>query len=213
MPDGAPAPDGRYTVVVVARTTKGQVTKTAELVVDRTTGGLALSAPAFSPNGDGRLDSLEIGFDLARPAQVRVRILGKKGSIARVFAGELPGGGRQVLAWNGTRRSRPARDGAYEVSVEVTTELGTRELRQVFAVDTAPPRVELVAVRTRSGATKLVFRLDEPAGVKIWYDRAAFTVDRPAGTVGFWQRLDPRRIRLVARDAAGNVAEPLVFKR
>jgi len=213
MPDGAPAPDGRYTVVVLARTKNEEVTEVVELVVDRSVGGLALSAPAFSPNGDGRLDALEIGFDLARPAQVRVRILGKKGSIARVFAGELPGGGRQVFAWNGTKRSRPARDGTYEVSVEVTTELGTRELRRAVSVDTTPPRVELLSVRTRAGATKLVFKLSEPAGVRVWYDRTAFTIDRPAGTVGFWQRLDPRRIRLVARDAAGNAAEPLVFRR
>ena len=213
MPDGAPAPDGQYTVTVLARSTRKEVTKTAALVIDRSVGGLALGTPAFSPNGDGRLDALEISFDLARAAQVRVRILGEKGSIARVFAGELAGGARQVLSWNGVKRSRPVRDGAYEVSVEVTTELGTRTLRHVFAVDTTPPRVELVAARTRSGATKLVFELDEPARVKVWYDGAAFAVDRPAGTVGFWQRLDPRRIRLVAWDAAGNRAAPLVLRR
>jgi len=213
MPDGAPAPDGRYSVVVLARTKKQEVTKATELVIDGAVGGLTLSAAAFSPNGDGRLDALDIGFDLNRPAQVRVRILGKKGSIVRVFAGELAGGGRQALAWNGTRHGRPARDGTYEVSVEVTTELGTRELRQVFAVDTTPPQVAIVAARTRAGATKLIFELSEPASVKIKYDRAAFTVDRPAGTVGFWQRLDPRRIRLVASDAAGNTGEPVVFKR
>ena len=35
MPDGTPAPDGRYTVVVLARTKKKEVTRATELVVDR----------------------------------------------------------------------------------------------------------------------------------------------------------------------------------
>jgi len=72
--------------------------------------------------------------------------------------------------------------------------------------------VAISAARTRRGATKVVFTLTEPARLKVWYDRASFSVDRPGGTAGFWQRLAPKRVRIVAWDAAGNVSPPAVLK-
>jgi hypothetical protein len=96
------------------------------------------------------------------------------------------------------------------VVVEATTELGTRTLVQPFSIDTAPPQVGLVTARTRGSATKILFTLNEPAKVKVWYDRTPFVIERLPGTAGFWQRLAPRRVRIVAWDAAGNASVPLL---
>ncbi len=210
LADASQAPDGTYRLVVTAHGAKKDVAKSLAVVVDRSLGGLALSGPAISPNGDGRLDSVEIGFDLVRPAEVRVRLLDAEGrSVARLFAGALPGGGRQTLSWDGHKRGGRVRDGLYAVEVETTTELGTRRLVQALAVDTKPPEVNVLSVRSRGGATKLLFDLSEPAHLKVWYGKSAFEIDRPQGKVGFWQRIVPRWVRLVAWDAAGNASERL----
>jgi hypothetical protein len=212
LPDGTRAPDGRYRIVVRAQSSSQVVYRSAEVVIDGSLSALSLSRPALSPNGDGRLDSLGVAFDLARAASVRVRILKGEKSITRVFLGALTGGTRQVLTWNGRKRTGRVRDGSYVAVVEATTELGTRELRQPFTIDSTSPRVAISTARTRRGATKVVFTLSEPARLKIWYDRSSFGVDRPGGTVGFWQRLAPKRVRIVAWDAAGNVSAPAVLR-
>src|SRR5207248_469839 len=72
--DGAGVGDGAYSVVVTARAGAKEVSRRGSIVLDRTLAGLA-ATPLVSPNGDGRLDALLAGFDLARPASVLVRVL------------------------------------------------------------------------------------------------------------------------------------------
>jgi hypothetical protein len=212
LPDGARVPDGRYRIGVRARSSTQDVYRSVEVVVDSTLSGLSLTRSAVSPNGDGRLDSLGVAFDLTRPAAVRVRILAGEKSIARVFAGSLAAGARQIVTWNGRKRTGRVRDGSYAAVIDATTDLGKRELRQPFTIDSTSPRVTILSARTRRGATKVLLSLSEPARLKVWYDRASFSVDRPRGTTGFWQRLAPRRVRIVAWDTAGNASPPATLR-
>ena len=78
------------------------------------------SLPAFSPNGDGRLDTDSLSFTLLNPAQVRVRVFRGSKLVATLLDGAL-GAGPQQLAWDGSslRRRR------YTVSVAATDSLLT----------------------------------------------------------------------------------------
>ena len=77
-----------------------QVQSTVQLYVDRTLASFAPSAPAISPNGDGRLDSLAFGFQLNAPAHVRLRIL--RADIAGRDAARCGSpAGPQRLTWDG----------------------------------------------------------------------------------------------------------------
>ena len=74
--DGAGLADGIYSVVVRARTaTSAEVVQSLPLTVSRTLGLVSVAPSAFSPNGDGRLDRVAIGFALNAPATVTVKVL------------------------------------------------------------------------------------------------------------------------------------------
>lgn len=210
--EGATVPDGRYRVAVLAATEEKSIFRSSLLVIDRTLGKLDARRDAFSPDGDKRLDLFRLGFDVTRPARVRVNIRKGRRSVARIFDGDVAAPGRQTLAWDGHRTRGPVRDGRYRVIVEARSDLGTRRLSRTLTVDTEAPRVTDVVARTRRGATKLLFDLSEDAWVKIWYGRESFAVDREAGRAGFWRRLKPGRIRIVAWDAAGNASDPVVLR-
>ena len=55
--------------------TQQQVQASTRFWVDRTLASTVASAPAFSPNDDGRLDTLGVSFTLLNPAHVEVRVL------------------------------------------------------------------------------------------------------------------------------------------
>jgi flagellar hook assembly protein FlgD len=207
--DGTPFPDGRYRIVVTAQAGGKTASREGEVVLDRTLGGLALDTGVLSPNGDGRLDALGAGFELTRPASVRVRILAGKRSVALAYAGDLQPG-HQAVSWAGRKSRGRVRDGAYTISVEATTDLGTRSLLGSFTVDATAPKVDVTSVSPRAGSTKVRFRLSEAAQLRIKLGRRTYTVDRPAGAGSFWQRARANRIRIVARDAAGNASSTVV---
>ena len=67
--------------------------------VDRTLAATTASAPAFSPNGDGRSDRQL--FTLLNPAHVEVRVLrGSKVVATLLDAASAPG--PQQLSWDGS---------------------------------------------------------------------------------------------------------------
>src|SRR5262249_42160380 len=67
-------PDGRYTIDLGATNGAKSVNVSLPLIVDRTFSNLSASPRAFSPNGDGRSDTMTLAFSLARPAHVRVDV-------------------------------------------------------------------------------------------------------------------------------------------
>jgi hypothetical protein len=190
-------------VEIVAEAKSKIVTESLPLTLDRTLASLSLARPLFSPNGDGRLDKLDVGFDLTRAASVRIRVFSGDRSVARLFWGELQPGHR-VFSWDGRKSRGRVLDGHYDVSVEATTDLGTRTLTQRFAADSTPPRIAVESVTPKRHSTKVTFSLSEPAKLKVWLGSHAFAVERPAGKGRFWQRVRASRARIVAWDAAGN---------
>jgi hypothetical protein len=198
--------DGTYSIVLRARGSTTEVTARVPLSVNRTLGYVAASERVFSPNGDGRLDTIDLGFLLAKPAEVRVRALRNGKWVANVFKGQL-GGGAQTVPWDGEKPYGRLRDGDYEAEVIARNELGAVSQRAPFSVDTTPPALSLYSVRP------LRVRVFEPVVLIVQLNGKWSTIDRkrpglvpiPATTV--------RTLRVVARDAAGNASRPLIYRR
>ena len=110
-------PDGRYRLSLVAKDDRGkQVQSTVPLYVDRTLAGFVASAPAISPNGDGRFDT--IGYSSSSRSASR-----GCGSCAAVRGGhaDLGSAGRRAAAvtWDGSGLP----DGEYSAVVSATDSL------------------------------------------------------------------------------------------
>ena len=145
------------------------------LTIDRTLGKLTVTPQLFSPNGDGRRETVAIGFTLTRSATVRLRILQGTTTVATLLAGSA-GSGLHTVTWNG----KNATDGELRVVAEATTSLGTRSLERGLVRDTRKPRARVLEARkARGGGVLLRVRLDEPALLVLRFD--AETVKRQAG--------------------------------
>ena len=195
--------DGAYRIVLAARANGREVRATIPVLVSRTLAGVTVAPAVFSPNGDGRLDTLAVAFQLATPANVRVRIMKGKASVAPVFAGDLPQGA-QLFTWDGRKRIGRLRDGRYAVEITVRDALTTVTHSVGFTSDTRAPKVRLVSLRP------LTLQVDEPATLTMSVNggRRAAKATR-AGLVRVSVAGTLRRLVVVARDDVGNVARPL----
>ena len=199
--------DGAYTIVLRARGPRSEVTARVPLKVNRTLGYVGVLDRVISPNADGVVDTLQAGFLLVRPADVRVRILRGGSWVANVFSGPLAGG-PQELPWDGKRPGGRARDGEYEVEVMATNELGAVAQRATFSVDTTPPGLRLFSLRP------LRVRVWEPVRLTIQLNGRWRTIDRGRpGLVPIQSPATVRTLRVVARDAVGNASAPLIYRR
>jgi hypothetical protein len=204
--DGSTLADGSYTVVVRARGGDGgEVESFVPLSVSRLLGIVTATPSVFSPNGDGRRDRLDIGFDLTAPASVRIRIVRAGRWIATPLTSSPLQAGSQTLAWDGARTAGRLRDGAYEAVVEATAEIGTSSFAVPFGVDTTAPSIRVVSLRP------LLVQVSEPAVLRLTLDGVPIRreVKRPR-VVRIARRARLRRVRIVAWDAAGNVSTPVV---
>ena len=200
-------PDGVYTVLLVAQSGSKQARAQVPLTVNRALGFVSASLPLFSPNGDGRLDSIRFGFQLAGSAAVRARVLRGGKWVANVFKGALPPG-PQGVEWNGRKPRGRLRDGDYQVEVTASTALGPVSQRASFAVDTTPPALRLISLRP------VRVRVLEPVRLAIQLNGRWITIDRKRpGLVTLGRPPVVRKLRVVARDAAGNASMPLTYRR
>jgi flagellar hook assembly protein FlgD len=215
---GTGVADGTYRIVISAESGSEQVSRSVNIVVDRTLGGYSLSPAAISPNGDGRNESLRIGFQLTRTATVRVEIRQRGKTIRTVLTGSLAAGA-YAASWDGRLRGGArAAEGPVTAGVLATTSFGTRSLAQIARVDLTRPVLRFLSMRNVNGVNRLNFSSSEAVHLKIWYgtshwsDGDMIEVDKPAGTKSHWRRITARVVRMLATDAAGNRSR-LVFGR
>jgi hypothetical protein len=201
-------PDGSYNVVVTARTAAGaSVQKFVSLNVNRTLGLVAVAPLAFSPNGDGRKDTLRITYTLATPALVRIRIERDGRWVASPSIGTFAPATLDFL-WNGQRASGPLRDGEYEAVVEAESSVGTISYAVSFVSDTVAPVVRILPGKG------LKVRVSEPAALTFVIDGSSLRrAVRKAGVIHIPWPGPARRVRVVAWDTAGNASTPVLRVR
>ncbi|HEU0246088.1 MAG TPA: peptidoglycan recognition protein [Gaiellaceae bacterium] len=203
--DGTSLADGRYTIVITARTAAGaMVQRLVPLTVTRTLGVVTVTPAAFSPNGDGRKDRIALSFSLAAAASVRFRVVRDDRWVANpLFASFLPG--PQRFVWDGVRSTGTLRDGSYQAIVDVDDGVGAISHGVPFVSDTVAPRVRILP------GPMLRVEVSEPAVLTLRIGGRALRreVER-AGTVRIPWKGAARRVRVVAWDAAGNASHPVV---
>jgi hypothetical protein len=131
-------PDGRYRLVVTAAAGTRSVTKTDDVIVDRTLTGLAASARVISPNGDGVDDGLTLSFALTQNVPVRVDVQQSGVVVATPFQGQ-PGLGQHTVDWDGTANGAALPDGRYVVVVTISDALGDVQLPLPLTIETTTP--------------------------------------------------------------------------
>ena len=194
--------DGKYTIVLTASNGTKTVSAAVSVIVDRTFSNLRSSSRAFSPNGDGRLDSVTLSFQLARAAHVRVDIKQSGRLVTPVSIADYAGG-PQAVTWDGITEQGRARDGTYAGVVTVQTELGTTSHAALVRLDTVSPSLRVISFRRRA------FWLSEPATVRLVTGGRVYARSFKPGAFVFRLAFAPRAYRINAEDAAGNVSRTL----
>ncbi len=201
--DVAQLPDGIYRVEVAAVATGGrQATASTQVAVTRTLGGVQAARAAFSPNADGVADRISFRFELAGPAEVRLRILKDGKWVATPFVGPL-GKGLRRLEWDGTKRVGRLVDGSYEAIVEATDPIATATIAVPFSSDTRRPQIRILQRQP------LKLWLSEPAQVTLRFGTRSLVYDAMASGEARVPKA-PRLgiVRAVAWDAGGNKSIP-----
>jgi hypothetical protein len=197
-------PDGRYRLSLLAGNAAGkQVQSTAAFVVDRTLAGFAAGRVAISPNGDGRLDSLDFSFRLLGPARTQLRILRGSALVATLLDTQL-GAGPQRLSWDGGGLP----DGRYSAVVSATDSLLTVKQSVVVRIDRRPPVLRLASL------APLKLWLSEPAQVTIVLNGRTHRLTRKAA--GFFRVARTGVVRSLAAfavDEAGNRSRTISIRR
>ena len=205
--DPADLPDGLYTLAFEAKATNARVANAElQVAVSRTLGGVALTRAAFSPNGDGRVDTIGFRFTLAKPAHVRLRVLRDGKWVATPLSAALPAGAHR-LDWDGSKRIGRLLDGVYVAELEATDEVATARAVLPFVSDTRAPAVRIVK------RNPLRVEVSEPATLTLRVGGRSHThVVATAGETTVPKVSRRGGVRVVAWDAAGNRSKPLSRK-
>jgi hypothetical protein len=196
-------PDGRYRMVVTARSGTKSVTKTAAVVVDRTLAGLQAMPTVISPNGDGVNDVATLSFALAQNVPARLDILQAGVIVGSPFQGQL-GIGPQTIDWNGSGFGAPLFDGTYQATITITDQLGDVQLAVPITIDNTAPRLALLDKAT------LKFTLDEPATVTLLVNqKTKIVLGEPKGTFRIPYQGAIYQVSAQAEDLAGNLSPTL----
>ena len=186
-------PEGRYSLVLTAANPATTVSASVPVTIDRTVRAFA-AAPAVT-----RAD-VTFGFELLRPAAVRLDVAQAGKAIASVYSASA-GVGKQSVGWNVAGR----KDGTYAAVLTTTTEIGTTSRNALFRVDTKPPLLRVLSFRS------LRFWVSEPGRITLVVDGARVVRNVRAGAFSY-RHGRVRSVRIVARDAAGNLSRTLKYR-
>jgi hypothetical protein len=191
--------DGRYRLTVSAQGSGGSTgTQTAEIAVDRTLGSFTVSAPAFSPNGDGVSDTVTFSILLGQPVPVQMLVQRNGATVATVWSAQVAPG-LQVVSWDGTANGVRLPDGDYVAVVTANGPYGAVSLLRPVTIDTTPPSLTLV------DGPSLRFSLSEPASLSLVVNGQAVASNQPAGSIAVpFTGGAVTSFTAQARDAAGN---------
>ena len=204
-PEGVP--DGTYRVRLTARDATGRTaTASAAVVVSRTVLAYSADTKVVSPNGDGRRDTASFTLVLAQPVTVSLALVSGKTSIP-VFAEALPTGS-QTIGWSGKALDgTPIPDGRYRATLTIGTPPLAYSESVPLTVDIRPPTLRLVSL------APLRLRLDERASIRGVVNGRRIATSAKPGVFRLAYRGSVRKLRLIARDSAGNDSRPLSWPR
>jgi hypothetical protein len=191
--------DGAYEIALVADDGRSTVTSILPMLVDRTVHRFATVPAAVSPNGDGVADVLSLAFELTRAASVRIEIAQSGKTLASVYSADLPIG-MQTVAW----APSGLKDGKYAAVLTATNDVGVVVHTVFFRIDTVAPTLRVLSFR------RLQFGVSEPATISLIVNGRRTTRVVRAGVFSF-RPPRVRTVRIVARDAAGNLSRTLKF--
>ena len=144
---GNVVPDGRYALIAESRDAAGNYKRAAVegVVVDTAAPAIELAtpAPAFSPNGDGRLDSLAIVQKTDGDDAWEGSMVAADGAVVRSWTWK---GMAQNIVWNGRNAAgAPSPDGVYRYVAKSIDAAGNRSEKSLegLVLDTAAPAIEL----------------------------------------------------------------------
>ena len=171
-----------------------QATASTQLAISRTLGSTAATRLAFSPNADGFADRIGFSFELAAPAEIRVRILKQGKWVATPFKGPLEPGPHKV-EWDGVKRVGRLLDGEYEAVVEANGRVrdhdrdGAVQRRHARTQGQDPPAQPAEALAQRAGDGDAALRhaaacLRRSRGRRGAHPECAEAGDRPGGRLG-----------------------------
>jgi hypothetical protein len=180
----------------------------------------------FSPVCDCPTATAVIRFRLREADRVSVEIVDGDGDVVRELARDRPQGrAPHSYVWDGRDgEGHVVAEGAYRPRVHLGRQRRTIVMPNRIRVDTTAPRIESFTARPvmispdrdgRSDRAKIRYRVSERAVVELFVGgtRALRKLGtRPAGTMDWFGiaggeplREGPHRLRLVARDLAGNL--------
>gem|GEM_PF-5398701 len=128
---GRPARDGEYSVLLITEEpgSAGQETKPLRFILDTRPPEpvIEVSGPVFSPDGDGRLDTVTITYGADEDSEAILTVVNKsrEETVAEFPVGSVLRGVPRRFVWNGlTSGGTPAPDGDYALSVIATDSAG-----------------------------------------------------------------------------------------
>ena len=192
--------NGAYAIQLKAVGGNGKsATALVPLTVDDTIDAFTAGPAVFSAAKGG---SAAVSFTLTRgPVTVAFQVQRGKKLVASPSTASY-GVGRQTLVWKGILdNGKRARDGVYTLAVSVTDAVAVFTRTATVTLDSTPPRITALSYR------QLRFRVSEPATLTLVAGSARYTRTlKKAGTIQFRLAARPKAYRLLATDAAGNVA-------
>jgi N-acetylmuramoyl-L-alanine amidase/FlgD Ig-like domain len=181
--------NGQYTISISAVAGAKTATASIPFAVDDILTGFTTSGRTVS-------------YTLTRPPiSLTFEVLRDTGIVA-VPAAPAPVAGPQTLTWDGTLGDGArAPDGTYTLALTITDDVATFTRTAFVTLDRTAPVITVLSYRN------MRFRTSEAATLTLVVGSQRYTrvLKKPA-TTQFWLRTKPSAYRLVARDAAGNVA-------